>query len=79
MRVIGRSSTVMSGDTVEGELRLTWRDGDSEEIALAEKTFKEYIKKGWLAISEGSGKKKQIFTFNPDLEKIVLAPLMIGG
>lgn len=79
MRVIGRSPTVMSGDIVEGELRLTWRKGDSEEIALAEMTFKEYIKKGWLAIGEESGKKKQIFTFNPDLEVIVLAPLMMGG
>lgn len=79
MRVISRSPTGMREDILEGELRLTWRKGDAEEIALAEETFKKYIQRGWLAIGEGPGQKKQIFTFNPDLEKIVLAPLVMGG
>lgn len=77
--IIGKSSTVMIGDSVKGGFRVTWRKDNAKDIAIAEKTFKEYIRKGWLAIGEVSGKKKQIFAFNPDLEKIVLSPFMIGG
>ena len=79
LRVIRTSPTGMQKDSAHGELRLTWRTGDADEIARAEKTFQTYLQKGWLAIGEGPGPKKQIFTFNPDLEKIVLAPLMMGG
>jgi len=79
LRVIRTSPTGMQKDSAHGELRLTWRTGDADEIARAEKTFQAYLQKGWLAIGEGPGPKKQIFTFNPDLEKIVLAPLVMGG
>ena len=79
LRVIGRVSTVAVGDAVEGDLRITWRKNNLEETALAEKTFQEYINRGWIAVGEASGKKMQIFKFNPDLERIVLAPLMVGG
>ena len=79
LRVIHRSPTGMRKDLVQGELRLTWQTGNADEIARAEETFKAYIRKGWLAIGEGPGPKKQIFAFNPDLETIVLAPLVMGG
>jgi hypothetical protein len=79
LRVIGTSPTVMSGEVVEGDLRLTWDKENEAEVALAAKVFTEYTKKGWLAIGEDLGKKAQIFTFNPDLERIVLAPLAMGG
>jgi hypothetical protein len=69
----------MAGDAVKGALRLTWESDNEAEIAFAEKTFKEYLRKGWVAISETSGEKKQIFTFNPNLEKIILAPIYVGG
>lgn len=77
--IIGKSSTVMIGDSVKDSFRVIWSRNNAKDIAIAEKTFKEYIRKGWLAIGEVSGKKKQIFDFNPDLEKIVLSPFMIGG
>lgn len=79
LRVIGKSPVVMVGDTVDRELRLTWGNNNAQELVLAKKTFDEYINKGWIAIAEVSGKKMQIFTFNPDLETIVLAPLTAGG
>lgn len=79
LRVIGRSSTVMVGDIVQGDFRVIWRNDKVEEILFAEKTFKEYINKGWIAIGEVAGKKKQIFNFDPHLDKILLAPLMVGG
>ncbi len=79
LRVIGRSSTVMVGDIVQGNLRVIWRKENTEEVVFAEKTFREYIHQGWIAIGEAAGKKKQIFTFDPNLEKILLAPLLVGG
>lgn len=79
LKIVGRSPTVVAGEVVEGELRLTWDKGNAEEVDRAEKVFKEYVEKGWLAIGEVAGKKMQIFTFNPDLERIVLTPLALGG
>ena len=79
LRIIGKTSIAMFGESIEGDLRLTWRKDKTEEVALAEKTFNEYINKGWLAVGEVSGKKMQIFTFTSDLEKIVLAPVLMGG
>lgn len=79
LRIIGRSPIVMFGDAVEGELRLIWSNNNAQELDLAQKTFDEYINKGWIAVAEVSGKKMQIFTFNPDLETIVLSPLTAGG
>lgn len=79
LRIIGRKSALFGGESVEEDLKLTWMRGNEEEIALAQKAFKDYISKGWLAIGEASGKKSQIFSFNPNLDRIVLAPLLMGG
>ena len=79
LKIVGKSPTVVAGEVVEGELRLTWDKGNAEEVDRAEKVFKEYTEKGWLAIGEVAGKKMQIFAFNPDLERIVLTPLALGG
>ena len=79
LRVIGNASTVMVGDVVEGNLTITWRKENAKETTIAETTFNEYINKGWIAIGQSNGKKKQIFTFNPDLDQIVLAPILVGG
>ena len=79
LRIIGSSPTFVAGEVVEGEIRLTWNKGNRGEVDRAEKMFNEYTEKGWLAIGEVAGKKMQIFAFNPDLEKIVLTPLALGG
>ena len=77
--MVGRSSTTAYGECIEGELRLKWRRGNVEEEACAEKTFREYVDKGWLAVGETEGQKKQIFVFDSSLEKIILSPIMVGG
>lgn len=79
LRVIGTSPTLMVGDRIEGELHITWSLTNAQEIAYAQKIFDKYLLKGWLAIGENAGSKTQIFRFDPSLEKIVLAPLMMGG
>lgn len=77
--IIGKSSTAVYSDRIEGELRLIWQKGNAEEEARASATFKEYVSRGWLAVGETSGVKKQIFAFNPNLDRIVLSPVMVGG
>lgn len=79
LKVIGKSPTVVAGELVEGEITFTWTKGNTEEIERAEKVFKEYREKGWLAVAEITGRKTQIFNFNPDLENITLIPLELGG
>ena len=61
LKEIGKASTVMVGDIVQGEFRVIWRTDNKKEIRYAEKTFIEYVNKGWIAIGEVAGKKKQIF------------------
>lgn len=77
--IIGKKSMVLSGETVEGELKLTWRNDNVEEVALTEKAFKEYAARGWLAVGEKSGKMTQIFSFDPTFDRIVLGPIAVGG
>lgn len=79
LKVIGTSPTLMVGDRIEGELRITWSPTNAQEVAYAQQIFDKYLLKGWLAIGEKKGAKTQIFQFDPSLERIVLAPLMMGG
>jgi hypothetical protein len=79
LKVIGKTATVMVGDCVQGEFRVIWRTDNKKEVCYAEKTFIEYVNKGWIAIGQVAGKKKQIFNFDPNLDTILLAPLVVGG
>lgn len=79
LRVIGMSPTVVAGEVVEGEFKISWSKSCPEDVEHAEKTFREYVNKGWLATGEIAGKRKQIFAFDPNLEKIMLFPLILGG
>lgn len=79
LKVIGTSPTLMVGDRIEGELHITWSPTNAQEVAYAQQIFDKYLLKGWLAIGEKKGAKTQIFQFDPSLERIVLAPLMMGG
>ncbi len=69
---------VMNGT---GDTRVIWSADNADEVAAARKTFDDLRKKGFLAFSvKRSGDKgEQITTFDPDAEKIILAPPMRGG
>jgi len=61
-------------------ITLSWNKEDPAEIASAEKMFKEYTRKGWLAfVVTTDNKTNQVFTFNPEFEKIQLVPIVEGG
>lgn len=62
-------------------IMISWNKEDPEEIASAEKTFREYTRKGWLAfVVTTDNKKKQVaFSFNPEFERVQLVRLVEGG
>jgi len=61
-------------------ITLSWNKENPQETARAEKTFNEYIRKGYLAFTTiNKNIKMQVFSFNPEWEKIQLMPIMEGG
>ena len=63
-----------------GRVILTWDEESPEEIKSAEKTFNEYIRKGWLAFEvTADNRKKQIFAFDTSANQIHLVRLVEGG
>ena len=68
-------------DEKEGDLKVIWDSENKEEVAAAEDQFDTLLKKGYIAYSvDKKGEKgKQIKKFDPDAEKIILAPVLQGG
>lgn len=79
MVILGSKARLTAAEAVEGETRITWQKDDPEEVRRAAETFNKYILEGWLAFSVTADKKTQIFAFNRELERVVLAPVMFGG
>jgi hypothetical protein len=65
--------------TLPEEMTVTWDVANRREVASAEETFHAYLADGWMAFSEEAGGRRQIFTFSPQLERIVLIPPLGGG
>ena len=71
LRVMGR----------EGDVRTTWDRNNPDEVATARATFDEMTGKGhWAyAVRRDGSKGEMIRKFDPNMEKIILAPRMQGG
>jgi lipopolysaccharide export system protein LptC len=65
--------------TLPEEMRLTWDVESGKGIALAEQMFHKYLADGWMAFSDDPSGRTQIFTFNPQLDRILLFPPLGGG
>jgi len=79
MRIIGKKAALLSHDVVGEESKIVWRRDHPEEVERAAEAFRRYMLEGWIAFAERDGRKTQIFTFDPDLDEIVIAPIMLGG
>ncbi|MEM2094724.1 MAG: hypothetical protein QXI32_05450 [Candidatus Bathyarchaeia archaeon] len=79
MIILGSKARLSAAEAIEGETRVVWHRDNPEEVKFAAETFNKYVLEGWLAFSVESNKKTQIFIFNKDLERIILAPIMFGG
>jgi len=64
-----------------GDTKLIWDSNNESEVEVAEETFKKLKKKGYVAFSvtKKGDKDKVIDEFDPDAEKIILAPKIQGG
>ena len=59
---------------------LEWNKDDADEVEQAKETFTTYLKKGWIAFAVTPEEKRiHVYTFDPTVEKIILAPVVEGG
>lgn len=72
-------------DPAEGDVRLTWEPGNTEDIETARRAFSDLRGKGYLAYKVTPGRRgaepqrEQIRRFDPEAEQIVLTPPLAGG
>jgi hypothetical protein len=73
--------SVLSILGTEGDTTLTWNRENPVEIKTAEDKFLALQKEGYLAfrLEENGEKGELIREFNPNIEKIFMAPQMAGG
>lgn len=64
-----------------GDTRLSWDEDNEVEVAAARKMFDDLKAKGYVgyAMDKKGEKGEVIRSFDPSLEKIVMAPQMRGG
>lgn len=64
-----------------GDSRFMWSKDNPDEVEAAKKTFKRLLDKGYDAFkvrADGS-KGEKISSFDPDAEKIIMSPRLVGG
>lgn len=68
-------------EVVAGDYHIMWDSTRKEEVEQAKKTFNEFKKLGWVAFSVTTkGDKDEIIRdFDPEAEKIIMAPKAAGG
>lgn len=79
MRTLKIMRQLLKEWTLPDEMTVSWDVDNGEEVAIAEKKFQRYLAEGWLAYSDEPTGKRQIFKFDPNLERIVLLPPLGGG
>lgn len=66
---------------VTGDTKLIWDAENEAEVDAARELFKNLKKKNYLAYSVGKkGKTDELINkFDPDLERIIMVPPVVGG
>jgi hypothetical protein len=64
-----------------GDTKIMWDSGNKDEVDNARETFNRLKKKGYLAYTiKGKGDKGEVIKeFDPEAERIIMAPPAIGG
>lgn len=65
----------------KGDVRVTWDARNPTEVTLAKEQFESGIKRNMLAyrVRANGDRGERIREFDPDAERIILAPQMAGG
>lgn len=64
-----------------GDTKTIWDKSNPDEVAVARETFDKLKKKMYIAYSVGKDgeKGKVINEFDPDAEKLIMSPPLVGG
>jgi hypothetical protein len=66
----------------DGDTKVMWNKGNSDEIEAARATYDSLIAKGFSAFSmdaDGARAGTRLREFDPSAERIVMVPRMAGG
>lgn len=66
----------------QGDTKILWDKNNPDEVENARRTFDDLKKKGFIAysVSGGDGAKGEIIReFDPEAERLIMAPPMRGG
>lgn len=65
----------------EGDTKIIWTPGNTDEVNAALTMFNDLKKKGFIAykVTAGGEKGEVIREFDPSAEKLIMAPPMVGG
>lgn len=64
-----------------GDIKTIWDSSKKEEVKMAKEQFDKLKKEGYIAfkVKKDGSKGEVMKDFDPDAEKIILAPKMQGG
>lgn len=64
-----------------GDTKIIWDAGKADEVETARETFNKLKKKGYMAYAvDRKGEKGTVLRdFDPEAEKLILAPATVGG
>jgi hypothetical protein len=65
----------------EGDSRIIWDPANRDEVDAARETFNKLTKKGYQAyeVRRGGERGQRVREFDPNLERLILAPATVGG
>jgi len=69
----------LSGLNNEKRIKIVWNKNKLEEVERAREIFEKYKRQGWIAVIERKGELRMIFDFDPEVECIILLPVIVGG
>ena len=65
-----------------GDTKLLWDSANKDEVDNARETFNRLTKKGYLAYAvkgKNGDRGEQVKSFDPEAERIILTPPLVGG
>lgn len=65
----------------EGDIKQIWNKDNEDEVSAAKDLFEKMVKKGYLAfnVNKDGDKSTKMSKFDPNAEKIILVPPVVGG
>jgi len=64
-----------------GDTKVIWNSENADEVGVARRTFNDLKKKGYVgySVKKDGDKNEIIHDFDPNAEKLIMAPAMTGG